>query len=211
MTSDKDLKEIVNRLSPAEKDKLILRLLKKDFDLANRLQFELISGDSVEDRLKQAKQKIENYMNMLKEHIKYSSPGLLMMRMRDTSGYINEHVKITKDKYGEIYLQIFLMIEYLKIYNEYFNGSPAERAYKMNLYIVVRAFKIMVLLKKLPKDLQSDFADDLEEAGLLFGDNAGLMKVAIHHGLDVNWLIRNEIPENIAEIEKNIRQRGYLK
>ena len=31
------------------------------------------------------------------------------------------------------------------------------------------------------------------------------------NGLDVNWLIKNEIPENIDKIEKDLRQQGYLK
>ena len=69
----------------------------------------------------------------------------------------------------------------------------------------------MILLKKMHKDLQFDFVDSISETGRLFGNNPVLMKVAIHNGLDVNWLIRNEIPEYIDKIEKDLRQRGYLK
>ena len=40
MTFDKDFKEAISHLPSSEKDKLILRLLKKDLVLANRLYFE---------------------------------------------------------------------------------------------------------------------------------------------------------------------------
>ena len=211
MTFDKEFKEAISRLPSAEKDKLIFRLLKHDLDLANRLQFELVSRDSVDDRRKQAKKRIENMVEMSKKHAGYSSPGLLLMSMRDASGIVNDHVKTTSDKYGEVHLQIFLLKEYLKIYNDYFMNTSADKAYTFNTYCVSKTFKIMVLLKKLNRDSQYGFANGLEETGRLFGDNPGLMKAAINNGLDVNWLIRNEIPDKIAEMEKDLRQRGYLK
>ena len=211
MIFNNDFKEAISRLPSIEKDKLIFRLLKKDLSLANRLRFELISGDSKEDMRKRAEKDIEIDLKHSKTHVKYSTPGLLLMEMRDTSGIINDHVHITKDKYGEVYLQIYLLKEYLKIYNENFKKSQERETYTLNIYIIVKIFKIMVLLKKMHEDLQFDFVDDLEEIGHLFGDNDNLMKAGIHNGLDINWLIRNEIPENIAKIEKDLRQRGYLK
>jgi hypothetical protein len=186
-------------------------LLKYDPDLANRLYFELVSCDSREDRRKQAKKEIEIHLNRVKYFAVYSTPGILMMEMRAASGVINDHVKTTRDKYGEVYLHVFLLNEYVKIYNEIFKNSSAEKTATLNLYCVARAFKIMILLKKLHEDDRFDFKDDLAETGRLFGDNPALMKTAIHHGLNVNWLIRSEIPEDIAVIEKDLRQRGYLK
>ena len=211
MVFPKELKDAISRLPSAEKDKLIFRLLKYDLSLANRLLFELVSCDSKEDKRKQAKKEIEHRIEMSKRHIQHSTPGFLMMDMREASGIINEHVSITKDKYGEIYLHIFLLKEYLEICNDHFKDYPLKKSCNFNIYCVARAFKIMVLLKKIHEDLQFDFADDIEEIGHLFGENPALMKTAIHNGLDVNWLITNKIPENIAEIEKGLRQRGYLK
>ena len=120
MIFDKDFQEAIRRLPPTEKDKLIFRLLKKDLYLASRLRYELVSGDSKEDMRKQAEKDIEINLNIFKKHVKYSTPGILLMEMRNTSGIINDHVHITKDKYGEVYLQIFLLKEYLKIFNENF-------------------------------------------------------------------------------------------
>jgi hypothetical protein len=211
MTFEKEFKEAISRLPSAEKDKLIFRLLKKDLHLANQLLFELLSDDSKEDRRKKAKKDIENRIADVKKHLQYFTPGILLMEMRNTSGIINDHVKITKDKYGEICLQIFVLKEFLQLYNKHFKNSPKEKSYTLNLYLVAKVFKILILLKKQHEDLWTDFVDDLEETGHLFSDNPVLMNVAKHNGLNINWLITNEIPDNIAEIEKDLRQRGYLK
>ena len=207
MVLDKKLKEAISQLPPAEKDKLIFRFLKRDLNLAKRLYFELVSNDSVEDRRKQAKEKIVDWIDTTKERVKYSSPGMLLLEMRDATGVINQHVKTTKDKYGEVYLQIFLLKEYLMIYNDNFKNSSERSTHTLNVYCITKAFKIMVLLKK----IQFDFTDDLSEIGCLFGENPLLMKASIHNGLDVNWLIMNKIPDDIEKIEKDLRQRGYLK
>lgn len=211
MTFDKDLKEAIRRLPETEKDKLILRLLKKDLDLANRLLFELVSTDSKEDRRQEAKKDIKSMIDYSRKNIQYYTPGILLMYMRDTSGIVNEHVKITKDKYGEAYLHIFVLKEFLRIYNEFFKESSAKRSYTLSIYIVVKVFKIMVLLKKMHEDFMIDFEDDLEKIARLMGENPNVVKIAAHNGLDINWLVENKIPDNIADIEKDLRKQGYLK
>jgi hypothetical protein len=210
-SSQREFKEAISRLPSVEKDKLIFRLLKKDLNLANQLLFELVSSDSKEDRRQKVKEQIVNMIAQIKQHCEYSTPGILLMEMRNINGMINEHVNITKDKYGEIYLQIFVLNEFLQIYNEYFKNSSPKQSYTLNIYCVAKAFKIMILLKKMHEDVMADFAGDLEKTGQLFGNNSGLMHTAIYNGLDVNWLIRNKIPDNIVEIEKDLRQNGYLK
>ena len=211
MLFDKDFKKAVSLLPSDEKDKLIFRLLKNDLPLATRLHFELVSCDSKEERRKQAEKDIENRVNNSRNHCKYSSLGILLMEMRDASGIINQHVYTTKDKYGEVYLQIFLLKEYLKIYNEFFKNSSAGKSYTFNIYCIAKTFKIMILLNKLHEDVRIDFEDDIAETGRLLGDDPVLMNMAIKNGLDVNWLIGNQIPDNIEKTEKDLRQRGYLK
>ena len=209
MPLDKKLKEAISQLSSAEKDKLIFRFLNRNEDLAERLYFELVSNDSEEDRRKEAKKRIEKIIDMSK--ISIHSPGFLLMDMREASGTITHHTKITKDKYGEVYLNIFLLQEYLKIYNEFFKDYSAKKSYTFSVYCTAKAFKIMILLKKMHEDLQFDFINDISAIGNLFCDSPVLMEEATHHGLNVDWLIKNEIPANIDKIEKDLRQNGFLK
>ena len=48
MKFDQDFKDAIGRLTDKEKDKLILRLLKKDINLANQLYFQLLETRSLE-------------------------------------------------------------------------------------------------------------------------------------------------------------------
>jgi hypothetical protein len=85
------------------------------------------------------------------------------------------------------------------------------KAYTLCIYIVARIFKILILLQKLHEDLHMEVEEDIKAIGLLIGKNHYLMKTAIHNGLDVNWLIQFNIPKNLAEIYKELRENGFLK
>ena len=65
------------------------------------------------------------------------------------------------------------------------------------------------LVKNFPDVIE--FKEDLETLGNLFLSYEHLMKHAIYNGLDVNWLLEAEIPQNIVAIHKEIRANGFLK
>jgi len=209
MPFDPEFIKALQQLPSKEKDKLILRLLNKDTKLASRLRFELVETDSVED-------KRSDLSNEIIEKVKwatnrYYSPGILLMDMREISGLINEHVAITKDKIGEISLNLFMIRQLLELNNERIAVAPRGKSYTLCIYIIARVFKILLLIQKQHPDLHFDFKEDIEIVGRLIGRNDSLMKTAIHNGLDVNWLLEFEIPEDIVEIHKNIKAMGFLK
>ncbi|CAM1357737.1 hypothetical protein [Tenacibaculum xiamenense] len=208
MTFEKDFKEAISHLPSKEKDKLILRLLKKDRILAERLYFELVDHKTVDDRRLDK----ENYIN---ERIAFFSeynlsPRDLMMYMREISSEITEHVKITKDKHGEVSLNLLLLLETLRKNNSQITRHSSGKSRKICIYIIGRVFKILVLRQKLHEDLWLEFDDDLEQLGELINENPSLMKIAIQNGFDVNWLLNNDIPEDIDEIHREIRKQGFL-
>lgn len=208
MTFDKKFKEAISYLSSSEKDKLILRLLKKDLNLANRLYFDLVDTRTIDDRRLDLENRIKNRIERFSKH--YSSPGYLMMDMREISGEITEHVKIAKDKFGEVSLNLLMLNEVLTIHNNRILEATQGKARKCCTYVIARAFKILILISKLHDDLLLDFNDDLVRLGQLLSENDYLMKTAIQNGFDVNWLLGVDIPENIEEIHKDIRSKGYL-
>jgi hypothetical protein len=77
---NKDFKEAISRLPSKEKDKLILRLLKKDLMLANGLLFELVNPQTVDERRAIIEKRIINQTKRFYEN--YYSPGELMMDLR---------------------------------------------------------------------------------------------------------------------------------
>lgn len=209
MKFPEEFKEAISQLPSKEKDKLIFKLLKHDLALANRLLFELVSTDTVTQRRETIRKKLEIAVKRATEQ--FYSPGYLNMDVRYMSGAISEHVRITKDKIGEISLNLYIMNEVLEKNNEKILKFPYGKAYTFSVGIVARAFKIMLLIKKQHEDYFIEFEDELKKFGNLIGQNSHLMNAAIHNGLDVNWLIKAEIPDNIAEIHKDLRKRGYLK
>ncbi len=206
---DKEFKLAISNLPSKEKDKLILRLLKKDLYLANRLYFELVSTDSIDERRIEIEEYIKRRAIRMTES--FYSPGTLMMDMRELSGRITDHVKITKDKYGEASLNLLLINETLKGSIEKIEKSSTQRARKFCIYIIAKIFKILIMINSFHEDLRIDFSDALTELQERFAKSERLMDTAIYHGLDMNWARYDEIPENIKDIHKDLRERGYLK
>lgn len=209
MTFDPEFIKALQLLPDKEKDKLILRLLKHDLQLANRLRFELVDTESVEDKRAQVGEQIIKKIKWSTE--RYYSIGYLLMDVREISGTINQHVSITKDKYGEISLNCLMLRQLLELNNQRIASEAYGKAYTLCVYIIARLFKILMLIQKQHEDLYMEFREDIETIGQYLGRNPNLMKAAIYNGLDVNWLIQFEIPANIAEIYKDLRSKGFLR
>ncbi len=206
---DKEFKEAIKNLASSEKDKLIFRLLKRDLDLANRLYFELIDTETVDDKRAKMVLHIAKRTKQISE--RFYSVGDLLMDVRYISGDINEHVRITKDKFGEIALNLQMLIATLTLNKSKISKSGFSKNYTFYIYTIARTFKILLLIKALHEDYLLDFKDDLEKLGALILVNTDLMQLAIKNGLDINWLINAEIPENIVVLHKQLRADGFLK
>ena len=205
----KEFKKAIQELPNSEKDKLIFRLLKRDLDLANRLYFELVDVETVEDKRTAFEIEMIKKINYFSD--RYYSVGYLLQDTRFLSGDINNHVKITKDKFGEISLNLKMLNHLLTINNKRIETVTYSKAYTLCIYVIARAFKILLLIKAIDEDYFLDFKENLSTLGKLIYDNPFLMHTAIDNDLDVNWLILGEIPENIVTIHKEIRANGFLK
>lgn len=209
MVFSREFKQALSALPSAEKDKLLFRLLKKDLELANRLEFELLSEESTEQK-RDALQKILQ-REIEKATDLFYSPGYLTMDVRSMSGRISQHVYITKDKFGEAWLNLFLTTQILRENRQnlkLFSGRKAEKFY---IPVVARIFKILTLIRKLDEDYLIEFQKPLAELQEEMSENGGLMKTATRHGLDINWLNADRIPEDIEKIQKEIRSMGFLR
>jgi hypothetical protein len=203
-----EFKEAISNLPDKEKDKLILRLLKKDLSLADRLNFELLQPLSIEDARENTwkeVQKILNYGSI------FHSPGIAMMYLRDASGVINEHVSITKDKYGEIHLQLNMLSYFFQHQKERYNRFSDGPTKKLNNYIIARLYKLLGQMNSCHEDQLYDFKEITEKIGNNMSEIPTLMKTSIFNSFNINWLFDHQIPENIVQIQKDLRANGYLK
>ncbi|MFC0181271.1 hypothetical protein ACFFJX_01240 [Pseudarcicella hirudinis] len=102
---EKELQSVILAMSSKEKDKLLLRLIAKDRVLLERLRFELLEESST---IEERREEIRKAIDHLYQTPVYSS-GYLMMDIRSVNALITHHVKITKDKYGEVELTLRLL------------------------------------------------------------------------------------------------------
>lgn len=205
----KEFKEELSNMSSKEKDKLILRLLKKDVNLAKRLHFELLDTSSVDDRREIMERHIISKMAESYNH--FYAIAYLNVEVRWLSGDITAHVRTTKDKFGEASLNLLLLNEILRLHkNNILTARPPAKLRKFSVAIIARVFKVLLLINKMDVDFFIEFKDDLRLLGEAFGENDHLMHTAIRNGLDVNWLLRGELPGDLLSHYKNLKAQGFL-
>jgi len=181
-------------MAPIDKDKLLFRLLAKESALVEKLTFQLLEdGSSTEERREEVQQFITNDLEKYQEY--FYSPGYLLLQIRSLSGEITRHVKTTKDKYGEVQLNLFMLNKTMELYNEKVIPFRPDRSRTFNEYVVKRTLKIYALMSKLHEDYLIDFKDDLQKLGKAIGSNHNMMKIAIYNMLDVNWLLKGILPD----------------
>ena len=209
MVFEKEFKEAIVNLSIKEKDRLLLRLLKRDVPLANQLYFELVSTQTVEERRAELEELVVKRVETLSKQS--SSIQHLLLKTRALSGDITEQVKITKDKFGEVSLNLLMLKELLELNDPKITFFSRGKPQKFAVYVIARAFKLLVLIRSMHEDYLVDFRSDLETLGGLIQKNELLNKTANQHGLDLEWLLSGEIPENIQERQAALRKKGFLK
>ncbi|MNJ92148.1 hypothetical protein D3C87_98070 [compost metagenome] len=209
MVFEKEFKEAIINLSIKEKDRLLLRLLKRDIPLANQLYFDLVSTQTVEERRSELETMVVKQVAAMSKS--NASIQYLLLRMRALSGDITEQVKITRDKFGEISLNLLMLNEIIRSNDSKITFSLRGKSQKFAVYVIARTFKLLVLIRSMHEDYLVDFRPDLETLGDLINQNNLLNKTAVQHGLELDWLLEGEIPENIKERQDRLKKQGFLK
>ena len=190
-----DLKKAISGLSHKEKDKLLYRLIAKDPALVARLNFELIetpAGVTKEERREEVAKELLHSLEI--NQSQYYSPGYLLLDLRHLSGEINRHVRTTKDKYGDIYLNFLMLNTAFRLHGHQLRTATYHSARTFNDYVIKRALRLLKQLSKLHEDHVLDFEEAMKALGNHIGSSDSSMKAAIFHGLDVNWFLRGEVP-----------------
>jgi len=185
-----ELKEAITLLSAKEKDKLLFRLIAKDEALVERLRFELLEdGSTKEDRREEIYEMITDGF----DKYRYYSPGYLLLVLRSLSGDINRHVKTTKDKYGEVQLNLLMLNKSLGLFGNKISQAHPQKSRTLNNYVVKRAIKLVGLLRKMHKDYLLDFQEDIENLGKCIDEQPLMKNLANELGLDLEMLKRGEV------------------
>ena len=192
-TLSDELKKAIAHLPSREKDKYLFRLIAKDSILTEQLEYQLLEeGSTKEQRRSQLQNEIENEIHGIpKAHRRIRA---LISAVRGQSALISRHLRVTGDKYGEIELNLTLVLSTLKmVARHYTMGNPRDQI-KLYEYIIQRLFKLGNLADKIHEDYRMDFSETLQETGRTIGSNELLMHTCIMRGLDVNELIAGDFP-----------------
>ncbi len=149
-----ELKKAIENLSPTEKDKLLFRLISLRPDLIKKLTYELLEDrETLDSRTTEIQKQIDEY---LKSVSGWFSPGNLLMEMRPANALITEHVKVTKDKMGEVFLTIHLLSEVFRLWRTELDKFPEARCVTFQEYVIRRTSMMMEKAQKLDPMFQQD-------------------------------------------------------
>lgn len=210
MQFDQEFKDAIIALSEKEKDKLIIRLLRKDKNLAKKLYFELVDTATVEDKRQLMEMKVVKKISAMFERRSYRFDSLLK-DMRSINAEIAEHVRITNDKYGEVSLNLLFLIEILKKTDLLFTTDFSVKRYKASIYIIAKLFRTLILMQKLDSDFHIDFRSMMEELGEKINAITSLQAIARDNNFETDWLIDCDIPEELPIIYRKTREQGLLR
>lgn len=182
-----ELKKAISKLSSKEKDKLLFRLIPKDEILVAQLEYRLLEeAATVEERREGLRRQIEKSLQRAANN--YYSPGYLLLDIRAISGRINRHVKITKDRYGEIDLNLYMINRTLELLGSQLRFASPWHSRTINEYIAKRVMKLITLLEKIPEDYHADFRANFRQLADALSQQGNFLRVAKGLQLDVNAL-----------------------
>ena len=208
MEFSKEFKAALSQFSSKEKDKLIFRLLKKDKLLSKKLYFELIEEETTDDKRNTMESYLKERITDLSKHI--GNPKYFLVLVRKLSGEITEHVKVTTDKFGDVFLNLFLVNTILE-HNDKLSRQRFDAVYKLYIYLINKIIKALIQIQKLDEDYWLEFDEILTDIDFQLHENLYLEKLCINNGLDFNWLKCDNIPDHFELIVKDIRSQGFLK
>ena len=154
----KELQNVILQLPTKEKDKLLLRLIAKNELLTEQLYFQLLEDES---DLKQKREEIKEKITRSAKGY-HESPGWMMMAMRDLNGLIAWHVKVTKDKYGEVELTLFMLKSFFE-YQEKHLQKFTSKSDTLALYVAKRTDFLVKKASKLHEDYHIEFDRDINQ------------------------------------------------
>ncbi|SJN16326.1 hypothetical protein [Sphingobacterium sp. JB170] len=176
---DLELKEAVLNLSQKEKDKLLVRLVGKDKMLMKQLHFRLLESEvDLTERIENLKRDISNLFRSMKRGSNYSRNYSLdkdlSAHIRHANGLVNEHEKITKDKFSDVECRLLILNDVFERYPGVFEKDSYYASPKLLSYVQARVRMVVPKYEKLHEDFQFDLRDQFQK----------MMDFAVENNLD---------------------------
>ena len=164
---DIELKKAVLDLAQKEKDKLLVRLISKDKMLMKQLHFQLLEDEfDLEERIEKLRKQLHQLFDMGTSQIanlpQHSNFIALSKLVKQASGLVNEHEKVTKDKTSEAEFRFYILKRVIHDFDRLFDSSYQSAAHKLHKYITGRIKHAVGKYDKLHEDFQFDYREDFQ-------------------------------------------------
>ncbi|MEZ0452227.1 hypothetical protein ACR78Z_23450 [Sphingobacterium thalpophilum] len=172
---DPELKKAVLALPQKEKDKLLVRLISKDKMLIKQLHFQLLEDEyDLEERIVKLREQLQQLFDLGARQIgntpQHSHFVALSKLVKQASGLVNEHEKVTKDKTSEAEFRFYILSRVISDYERLFGSSYQSAAHKLHKYITGRIKHAIGKYNKLHEDFQFDYREDFQNTLHAFGN-----------------------------------------
>lgn len=182
-----ELKKAIKELPEREKDKLLLRLIAKDGMLVKKLNHQLLEDEvDMESKREELAEQMRKHFSAEGFGFWSHTPGLVMMEMRSFSGELTRHVKITKDKYGEVQLNLLLINMPFRTQSKTLYDNQ-HRADKFADYVCKKAQTIFKKLATLDRDYYLEFEKDVNEMLQHLQQYPPTARLMQTYGLPATW------------------------
>lgn len=179
-----ELKKAIQCLSDKEKNKLLMRLIPSNDVLVDQLIFELLEhSETTEERRQEVSGTI--LLHADKYTARYYSPLTLLRVMRKMSSVLTRHVRVTKDKIGEIELNIQMLSAFLIPNRNNLKSESIFEMGKLSKYAITRLLKIQKLLDKVHDDYRLEYEDQINELHKMIKSINAFKEEAANQGYDV--------------------------
>lgn len=208
--ASKEFKVAIQQLDLTQKDKLILRLLRRDPILTQQLYFEWVDTETKD-------QKLEKALETLKSAIAFRSftntqCKLITRTFREFSKEINLHAKIYKNKWAEVRLNTCLIHDMLTHHRYALQQMDHWEHFNLFLYIIQKCYRLLMQIDGIDSDYYLEIRNEMEHIGHLFKSIPGLHEMCIHTQFDPEWCIEGEWPNPLKPLYDAIKpaQRMFL-
>lgn len=162
-----DLKAAILALPIKEKDKLLVRLINKDKLLIKRLHFQLLEDEvDLQLRIDLLRERLQllfaDASKTTANNATANSIAALSKLVRQASGMVNEHEKVTKDVVSEIEFRILILREVFDRFPLVLGSSYLHASHKLQQYLAARIKHVFGKWIKMHEDLRFDFSEDLQ-------------------------------------------------
>ena len=171
----------------AKKDSLLLRLVARDALLVRKLQHQLLEdeADMEAQRDELAQQMRDRFMSDGFAQWSYT-PGLVMMELRNFSGDITRHLKVTGDKYGEVQL-LLLLVNLPFRHQRSILERKIRRSEKFAVYVCKKAQSLLKKLNSLNEDYYLEFEKEVNEMLQYLSNYSPTAQLMSEYSLPKEW------------------------